>query len=77
MFMKVFYKGHEINVVKDKCLGGWEQTDYSIFRVSDGFECTSGFADTSDSVRETIKYLKERVDEELKSDDPWGESAYL
>jgi hypothetical protein len=74
--MKVFYKGYEITVTKEKCLGGWVQTDYSVFRTVDGFECTSGFEDTSDSVRETIQYLKERIDAELKTDDPWGESSY-
>jgi hypothetical protein len=73
--MKVFYKGYEITVTKDKCLGGWTQTDYSVFRTADGYECTSGFEDTSDSVRDVIKSLKERVDAELKSCDPWGESA--
>lgn len=71
--MKTKYKGHLIEVYRDKCLGGWSQIFYSIFRESDMLECTSGFSETSDTVRNYIGYMKERIDAELLESDPWGE----
>jgi hypothetical protein len=71
--MRTIYKGHEIIVTRDRCLGGWEMLFYSIFRVSDGYEYTSGFTEDSSTVREYVKYMKERVDNELAEEDPWGE----
>ena len=71
--MRVNYKGYEIEVFRDMCLGGWEQLYYSIFREEDGFECVTGFVGGEEKVRDMVKYLKERVDNEEKDDDPWGE----
>ena len=71
--MKSIYRGHEIEVTRDRCLGGWQQMYYSIFRVSDGYECLSGFEDSAETVRDKMKQLKERVDAELKEADPWEE----
>lgn len=71
--MKVDYRGFEITVTREKCMGGWDQLFYSIFRKSDLYECTSGFSEGSDTVDEYIGYMKERIDAELKEDDPWGE----
>jgi hypothetical protein len=71
--MKIIHCGYEINVTKEKSMGGDLLTYYSIFRVADGFECSSGFEDTEDSVIETVKFLKERVDNELMTKNPWGE----
>lgn len=59
--MKVMYKGCEIEVTKEKCLGGWRMTYYSVF--DDGFEVTSGFSESNDTVREWIKDMKEVVDD--------------
>lgn len=73
--MKVSYRDHDIEVKREKCLGGWSMVYYSIFRKSDGYECTSGCLDTEDTVRDMIKFSKERVDSELESDDPWGEKS--
>ena len=62
--MKTTYKGCEIEVFRDQCLGGWEMLFYSVF---DGnYEVTSGFSETSDTVREFIKDLKEMVDDYRK-----------
>jgi len=46
---------------------------YSIFRLSDGFECMSGFEDSAEKVQDKIAQLKERIDNELADDDPWNE----
>jgi len=71
--MRVNYRGHEINVERGRSMGGPVYLYYSIFRESDGFECDSGFVDSAETIREMIKYLKERVDAELLEDNPWDE----
>lgn len=73
--MKVVYRGHEIDVKREKCLGGWSRLYYSIFRESDGYECISGGTDDTSTVRTYIGYMKERIDAELAESDPWGELA--
>ena len=73
--MKTFYRGHEIEVKRQRSMGGWPMLYYSIFRASDGYECTSGCTEDSTPVREYLKYMKERVDNELAEADPWGEQA--
>ena len=70
--MKISYRGHEINVYREKCMAGYKLLYYSIFRESDGFECTSGYSDCDDTVRDMIKMFKQRVDEELKEKKPWA-----
>ncbi|MBK1874621.1 hypothetical protein FE848_15450 [Marinobacter sp. 1-3A] len=69
--MKVKYKGHEIDVSREKCMGGWSTLYYSVFN-DEGRECLTGFEDSAESVRDKIAQLKERIDNELSSDDPWG-----
>jgi hypothetical protein len=59
--MKTVYKGCEIEVNIDKCLGGWDMLFFSVF--DDGFEVTSGFSESSETIREFIKGLKEVVDD--------------
>ena len=59
--MKTVYKGCEIEVTRDKCLGGWDMLFYSGF--DDGYEVTSGFSESSDTVRDFIKDLKGLVDD--------------
>lgn len=75
--MKITYRGHEIDVRREKCMAGYQLLYYSVFRVSDGYECTSGFQDSADSVRYMVKAFKERIDEELASPDPWEEKASM
>lgn len=58
--MKTTYKGCEIEVTRDKCLGGENMLFFSIF--DDGFEVTSGFSESNDTVRNFINDLKEVVD---------------
>jgi hypothetical protein len=59
--MKGKYKGCEINVTKEKCLGGWNMIYYSIY--DDEFEVTSGFSDSEDKVRDFYNDMKEIVDD--------------
>lgn len=67
------YKGHEIRVVRDEAMGGWEALFCSVVRTEDGF-LGDEFSYTGDeTVWEMINILKNRVDNELASEDPWGE----
>lgn len=69
------YRGHRITVERSKSLAGWEMLFWSIFRVSDGYECDSGFSTSADTVRDFHASLKERVDAELADENPWGEDT--
>lgn len=73
--MKVTYKGHEIEVTRDRSMAGYSMLFYSVFRKSDGYECTSGFSDSTETVREFAGILRGRIDAELAEVDPWGEKA--
>jgi len=48
---------------------------FSITRVSDGYECECEFSFeySAEKVRDKVKQLKERIDNELAEEDPWGE----
>lgn len=74
---KVLYRGYEIDVKREKCLGGWGQLYYSIFRARDQLECLSGFEDSAEKVRDKVEQLKGRIDSELESADPWDQKAKL
>lgn len=54
--MKVNYKGCEIEVIKEDGV-----LFFNVF--DDGFEVTSGFSESSDTVRDFIKGLKEQIDD--------------
>lgn len=55
------YKGFEINVNREMCLGGWEMVYYSVYRVSDGLELICNFREGC-TVREVVKEMKELID---------------
>lgn len=74
--MKVSYRGYEIEAKRERCMGGWDLLYYSIYRECDGYECYCSFEDSSETVRDKIKQLKERVDNEHKEEDPWGEKEF-
>lgn len=73
--MKLTYKGHDIEVTREKCNGGWMQTHYSVFRLSNGMECITDFSDGSDSINEWVRILKERIDSEIASGNPWDQNG--
>lgn len=62
--MKVMYKGFEINVTREKCLGGWSMLYYQIYTPT-GYELVCSFEDSEEKVRDKIKQLKEIVDDYL------------
>ncbi len=72
--MKAKYKGYEIEVKREKCMGGWFMTYYTIYRISDGYEAVCDFTEDESPVREQMQWMKDRIDEELKSDNPWDEN---
>jgi hypothetical protein len=73
--MKVIYKGYEIDVHRAESMGCGEYLYFSIFRLKDGRECLSSFTSGGDTVRDYVRYMKERIDAELADEDPWGEKA--
>ena len=72
--MKQVYRGHEIDVRRVRSLGGDVLLYFSIYRESDGYECAAGFTTGDDTVRDYMRYMRERIDAELATDDPWLES---
>lgn len=73
--MKTSYRGYEIEVHREKCMGGWENLYLTIMRESDGKYVEDSFTEGSDTVPDFIGYMKERIDAELADEDPWGEKA--
>lgn len=71
--MKTVYRGHEIDAHREKCLAGYRLLYFSVFRASDGYECLSSFSTGDDKPADMIEYLKQRVDAELASPNPWDE----
>lgn len=71
--MKTSYKGYELRVERDQSLCGYEYLYYSIYRESDGYCCAESFSSGEETEEEFIEILKERVDNELKEDNPWEE----
>lgn len=71
--MKSHYKGFELEAHREKCLGGWSMLYYSAVRESDGWEIISSFMDSSDTVREIIKDLKQSIDDYLLHPEDWEE----
>ena len=73
--MKVKYKGYEIGVSRESSLDGCSMIYYTITRMSDGYECVCSFEDSSETVRDKVRQLKERIDNEHTEVDPWDELA--
>lgn len=73
--MKATYRGYEITVKRERCLGGWELLYFTIIRISDGYICEDSFTEDTSPVRTYLKYMRERVDAELLEDDPWCEAS--
>jgi hypothetical protein len=61
--MKRNYKGFEINVRREKCLGGWPMLYFDIFRLSDGWHFVGNFEDSRETVKDKIKQCREMVDD--------------
>lgn len=74
--MKVIYRGHEIEVKREKCLAGYGMLYTSVFDP-DGVERVGDVEDSGEKVRDQIKYMKERIDAELASDKPWDDDEHF
>lgn len=70
--MKVTYKGFEIDVSREKSLGGWSQLYYSVFTPT-GYELVCGFEDSDEKVKDKIEDLKETVDDYIKNPENYDE----
>jgi hypothetical protein len=65
--MIVAYNDFEIDVKRERCMAGYPLVYYSVFRISDGWELTSGCYDTADSVRSVVGDMKRIVDNYLEN----------
>ncbi len=75
--MKVTYRGFEIEAKREPSMAGYSLLYYSVFRVSDGWEMTSGFEDSNEKVSTMVNNLKGWVDDCIANpadyDDPQAE----
>ncbi|QSF43416.1 hypothetical protein [Paenibacillus tianjinensis] len=64
--MKTKYRGFEIDVSREKCLGGWSTLYYSVYTPT-GYELVCGFEDSDEKVGNMVKQMKEVVDDYIKN----------
>lgn len=69
------YRGHRVQLDREECMGGWEMLYFYIERESDLYCCEASFTEGEDDIDDFAGYMRERIDAELASDDPWGEHA--
>lgn len=72
--LKETYRGHEIELSQEECMGGWEMIYFSIY-TPDGTEVCCNFTEEEITLPDFMVSMRERVDEELASDDPWDLKA--
>ena len=75
--MKLQYRGFTLEAHRERSMGGDVLLYYSIFRDSDSYECASGYTFDESPIRVYLNHMKERVDAELESDNPWDENDEL
>lgn len=74
--MKVKYRGFEIDVRREKCMGGWSQVYFSVYGLTNDLPCLAdGFEDSADSVRDHMKWMKARVDDFYENPQDYCEGA--
>lgn len=66
------YRGFEIDVYRERSLGGDRLTYYSVFRESDQLEITSGFSYDMSPLATQRGWYKKLVDRLLDENDPDG-----
>ena len=57
------YRGYKLEARREKCMAGYSLVYFSATRMSDRWVAIDSFADTSDTVRTIIKFLRDRVDD--------------
>ncbi len=60
----ITYKGCEIHVSRDKCLGGWPMWFYGIYD-KDGYEIAASFEDSNETLVGMVESMKNIVDDYL------------
>lgn len=82
--MRVLYRGFEIDCHREKCMAGYPLLYFTVYRKSDGYELVCNYTEGSDTVRDYVKYMKDRVDgfikdpsEEVLQEDHMDETAYI
>lgn len=65
--MKFEYKGFEIDISRAQCLGGWENTYWTIIRLSDEWIMEDDFTEGDDSLETIAGFLKAHVDDCLEN----------
>lgn len=65
--MKLIYKGFEIEVEREKCLAGYSMLYFTVMELDTLWFLVDSFEDSSETIREKIKQMKEIVDDYLKN----------
>lgn len=61
--MKQLYRGFQIDVKREQALGGWDQIQYLVMRLKDGWFYKDGFyMGEYGTVREVVNEMKGHVD---------------
>jgi len=68
--MKGFYRNFEINVTREKCLGGYDMLYFSILDPCN-YEVVSSFEDSTETVRNKYKEMQETIDEIISDPSDW------
>lgn len=69
--MKTKYRGCIIEVVREKSMSGDSMLFYSVF--DEGYEVTSGFSESEDSVKDFANDLKHLVDDYREHPEEYGD----
>jgi len=59
--MNVAYRGFDIRVVREMSMGAGMHLYFFVVRKSDGWILEDGFTEGSDTVRDYVGYMKDRV----------------
>ena len=70
--MKTNYKGCEIEVYREEPITKSKCDEFLVFSImKDGFEVTSGFSESKESVRDFMNGLKSTVDDFIENPSEW------
>jgi hypothetical protein len=65
--MKEDYRGYEIEVTREESLGGWDNTYFNAYRISDGLEVICNFSEGEDTLEDWMGWMKDRVDQFIET----------
>ena len=64
--MKVKYRGFDLEVKKERSLGGDYPLYITAYRLKDEYEYISGFEYSQEKIKDRMSYLKNNIDEYYK-----------